>query len=98
MSHIIERVRSMFAGRQSAEERIRAAIECAVMDIHDVCADAPHERVTAAVHVLAYTIKTDVPADGHARALRLAMERAAMLLGVDAPAIDSNVVNFKRPA
>ena len=83
MSSIIERLRSMFSGRESADDRIRDAIEYAAMDIHDVCADVPHERITAAVHVLAYMIKTDVPVDGHARALQLAMDRAAILLCVE---------------
>lgn len=87
----IDIIRSMFAGRNSADDRIRAAVEYAAMDIIDVCADVPHERITAAVHVLAYMIKTNVPADGRANALRLAMDQAACMLGIDAPPIGANI-------
>lgn len=91
MSSIIERLRSMFSGRESADDRIRDAIEYAAMDIHDVCADVPHERIATAVYVLTYMIKTNVPADGRANALRLAMDQAACMLGIDAPPIGANI-------
>ena len=93
----IERIRSMFQPK-SADERIADAIDAAVVEITYICADDQSQRITTAIGVLAAMLRSNVPPDGHEHALQMAMNHTARLLGVDAPAIDSNAVNFKRQA
>lgn len=73
---------------KTREERIRDALDSAMMEILDICADDQSERITAAVGVLAATLRSNVPPDGHEHALRMATNQIANMLGVMPPATE----------
>lgn len=98
---MISWLRTRLCSSRTPEERIREAVESALIDIGDLCRGSS-ERITAAVHVLAATLISDVSADGREQALHLALKQAARILGVRSPTGDAepsaDIIDLKRPA